>query len=193
MSTSAVLGQLRYTFRHRRVRLALVATTVSAVAMAAVVLLLWWPARHAHQTLVDAIDTQRRVVVDALHARDLAHSYGEATKIVPTLESKLTRAASQAELVTQVEKLARRHGVRIISEAYEEGKNKGAHVPLYLDLALQGPYHSLRQFLRDIPTLPMWSEAQELRLERSREHRGLRAQVRIVTYRRATVAAAGAS
>lgn len=194
MSTSAVLGQLRYTFRHRRVRLALVATTASAVSMAAVVLFLWWPARHAHQTLVDAIDTRRRVVVDALHARDLAHSYGEAAKIVPTLESKLTRAASQAELVTQVEKLARRHGVRIISEAYEEGKNKGAHVPLYLDLTLHGPYRSLRQFLHDIPTLPMWSEAQELRLERSREHRGqLRAQIRIVTYRRATVAAAGTS
>lgn len=194
MSSPVVLTQILYTARHKHVRISLVAAVLGIMGAVVTVFALWLPARYAHEGLVDAVDAKRRVVVETTHARDLARSYGEVAKIIPALESKLARAGGQAELVTQVEKLARRHGVRIVSQAYEEGKSKDAHVPLFLELALQGSYGALRQFLHDIPLLPMWSEVQELRLERSREHGGkLRAQVRIVTYRQAMVATTGAS
>lgn len=171
--------------RHPFVRLGVGVAAAAAVATLTVYLAFWLPAEHAHQALIADIDVKRKGIVTALHAHDVVRAYNQAQKILPSLERKLENAGGQSDLVNHLEKLARKRGVKILSESYEEGKSKGPYAPLHLDIALQGGYPALRAFLRDIPALPAWGEIQELRLERSREGAGqIRAQMRLVTYRR---------
>lgn len=187
-----LLESWRYAARHPLAKTALISHLFLLMAIG-VGLGYWWPAYREHRTLIMQIETQRRAVVDALHAADVTHASRAAKSAAGVLEQKLNASGGQSDLVKSLERLAVKHHVRIISQAYEEGKVKSEYLPLYLDIGLQANYVSLREFLADIHALPVWIEVQEMVFERSREHPGLiKAHLRLLTYRQAANRKAGA-
>ena len=181
-----------YAARHPLVKTATVGILLLLITVG-VELGYWWPANHEQRTLITRIETQRRATVDALHAGDVTRVYRAAKSAVGVLDQKLNASGGQSDLVKSLEKLAVTRHVKILSQAYEEGKAKSEHLPLYLDISLQASYVSLREFLVDIHTLSFWVEAQEMVIERSREHPGLiKANLRLLTYRKAASRKSGA-
>jgi Tfp pilus assembly protein PilO len=178
------LADLRYSARHPFARAGLWASAATAALML-VVLAAWWPAQRERAALEEAIAGQRRALAQAQQTRDLLGAYVKARKDVASLEKKLQYAATQAQLVQNFARLARKHGVKIVSETYEEGRNPGAQPALTAELAVQGGYPALRDFLRDLAALPTWSEVQEVRIESMQGAATRKGRIRIVTYRHA--------
>ncbi len=178
------LQTLRYTLRHPYVRLGLWANGTLAL-LAVVVFAFWWPVTRDHQVLTETVDGKRRQMINALQAGDMLQAYRHAQVAVPKLEEKLRIGARQSELIDHLGRLTRQHDVRVLSQAFEDGKMRGAYLPLQINLTLQGSYSALRDLLDDLPTLPVWTEIQEMNLERSRESPELvRAQLRLLAFRR---------
>lgn len=186
-------GRLRYSARHPWARSGLWACAVAALlAVAAAVA--WWPAERSRAALEERIAAKRASLVQAQQSGELARAYAQAREGVALLEKKLEHAATQAQLVENVARLARRHGVRIVSETYDENAAAaGRNSALIVELSVQGSYPSLRDFLRGLGALPTWSEIQEVRLETVHGAPFQRGRIRIVTYRGAPAAEAKAS
>lgn len=181
-----LLENWRYATRHPVVKTAL-ASLMLLLIMVGIASAYWWPADREHRSLMARIDTLRRAAVEAMQAADVARAYRAVQSAVEVQEQKLNTPGGQADLVKSIERIAVKRRVRIVSQAYEEAKVKGDFAALYLDIGLQADYPSLREFLADLHTLPVWIEVQEMNLERSREHSGLiKASLRLLTYRRAT-------
>ena len=178
------LAELRYGARHPWARAGLRAGAAAAT-LALLALAVWWPAQRERTALEDKIQSKRRDLVQAKQADELLGAYARALKDVALLEKKLQNAATQAQLVENFARLARDRGVKIISETYEEGRGAGAHPSLNTELAVQADYPALRDFLRDLSTLPTWSEVQEVRLESVQGAATQKGRIRIVTYRHA--------
>lgn len=185
MNFAAAWDTLRYALRHRAVRYAALASLVSAFLSAAALAAYWWPAWRTHSALEQAISAKRHAVVAAMSAQEVKKAYESAAKALPVIEHKLSMSRGQSDVVDQLNRLARKRGIRIISESYEEGKAKSAFVPLYLDIALQGSYAEMRGFLADVATLSAWGEVQEVRMEGVRGTPGsVKAHLRLVMYRK---------
>jgi len=173
---------LLYSLRHPWVRAASWAcAAAAALALAAVVF--WLPLSQAQAALENEIAAKRREFVHTERAEELLRAYERARKEVVLLEKKLEHAATQAQLVENIGRLARKHGVRLRGESYEEGRSAGAQPTLTAELTVQGGYRALRGFMRDFATLPTWSEVQEVRLEKERKSTTVRGRIRVVTYR----------
>ncbi len=177
-------AELRYGARHPWARAGLWVWAVAAVLMC-VALAAWWPAQREHSALEDRISGQRRDLVQAQQADELLSAYARASKETAVLEKKLQHAATQSQLVESFARLARHHGVKILTETYEEGRAAGAQPTLSTELTVQAVYPGLRDFLRDLSALPTWSEVQEVRLESVQGAAAQKGRIRIVTYRAA--------
>ena len=177
-------GDLRYSARHPWARAGAWACVLTAGLMLAA-LAAWWPAQREQAALEDAIASKRRGLVQVQQGHDLLAAYTKASKDVALLEKKLQYAATQAQLVENFSRLARRHGVKIVSETYEEGRGSGTQPALIAELSVQGGYPALRDFLRDLSSLPTWSEVQEVRLESASGAPTQKGRIRIVTFRQA--------
>jgi hypothetical protein len=180
---TAWLDDLRTSARHGAARSGILAC-LAAVLMFAAALASWWPAERARSRAEAEIALKRRSLAQARQAQELLEAYGKAVKEVAALEKKLDYAATQAQLVQSFSRLARRHGVRIFGETYEETRGT-AQLALGADLALQGRFPALRGFLSGLSGLPTWSEVLEVRLESASAAGEQKGHVRIVTYRNA--------
>ena len=184
-----LIKDLRYSLRHPAARAGLWACAV-ALAAAGAAFAAWWPEQRAHAALEETLATKRRAVVEGRRAEELARAYREARLHVAALDAKLRHGATQAQLVQGFARLARRHGVRILGETYDEGRN--ARQPqLSAELTLQGSYAGLRDFVADLATLPTWSEVHEVRIENVHGAALQKGRVRIVTYRQPAEARSG--
>jgi hypothetical protein len=175
-------AELRYNARHPWARAGLLVFAVTAALLAAV-LAMWWPAHLNQNDLEQQILAKRRSVARAQQSEELLRAYERSRKEVALLERKLQHGATQAQLVQGFARLARRHGVRIVSETYEEGRNAAAQPALSGELAVQAAYPALRDFVRELATLPTWSEVQEVRIETAHGAATQKGRIRIVTYR----------
>ncbi len=176
------LADLRTSVRHPWAKAGAWACAAALAALGAAAAA-WYPEREAQEVLEQAIVAERRALVEAERAGDLARAYGQARKEVAALDGKLRHAATQAQLVQSFARLARRHGVRIVSETYEEGR--GAQPALSAELTVQGAYPALREFVAELAGLPTWSEVHEVRIESARGAELQKGRIRIVTYRQA--------
>lgn len=182
---------LRYAYRHPWVRWG---AWINLGLLAAVVVaaLARWPVAQQHRALEAAVDGKRKQMVYATQAGEMMRNYRHVQVVVPRLEQKLQAVARQSDLIDSLGRLAREHDVRVMSQAFEEGKPRGAYAPLHVNITLQGRYAALRDFLEKLSSLPLWIEIQEAGLERSRETPGtLRAQLRLTTLRRTAIGGAG--
>jgi Tfp pilus assembly protein PilO len=184
VNIETAIVDVRYSFRHPWIRAGLIATAAVGI-LTLIALAFWWPAKTSRAELEEQIASKRRTLVQLQQADELLRIYTRAQKDVLALEKKLANAATQAQLVEQLGRLARRHKVTVLSETYEEGRSTGSYGVLNTELTVQGSYPALRDFLRSLPELPVWAEVQELRLEAARDAGAVKGRIRIATYRRA--------
>ena len=189
MTINTLVADARYSIRHPWIRRGAMFVAAAGVLML-IAFAFWWPAQNSHVALEEQIATKRRVLVQLQQGDELLRDYTRAQKDIPLLEKKLTNAATQAQLVEQLGRLARRHGVAVVSETYEEGRATGSYRVLNTDLTVQASYPAIRAFLHSLPDLPVWAEIQELRLEAARDAGVVKGRIRIATYRRARISGA---
>jgi Tfp pilus assembly protein PilO len=175
-------ADLRHSARHPWARGGLRACALGVVVLAASAAA-WWPAERGRAALEGEIAAKRRALVQTRQAHELLGAYTKTAKEVVLLERKLDHAATQSQLVESFARLARKHGVKIISETYDAGRPAAAQAGLSAELSVQGAYPALREFLRDLSVLPTWSEVQEVRLETAKESGMQKGRIRIMTYR----------
>jgi Tfp pilus assembly protein PilO len=175
-------GQLRYCLRHRAVRTGAWSCAL-ALGVAVVAAAFWWPVHKRVHSLQEQFTAARREAVDQQQLEQDLAVYARAQTNAARLQAKLAYAATQAQLVEDLAGLARSNDVRIVSEAYEEGRRTGTHGVLNADLAVSGTYRALRQFLDGVAALPSWSEIDAVELERAKEIGAVNGKVRVVTYR----------
>lgn len=182
---------VRYSAGFPPARAGLIAVLGASAMVAVLAVVFWWPVAREHGNLIDDVQRARRATVEAQQTAELIRAYRRAVDTVTTIERKLDTPLRQAKLVESLGQLARKRGVRVLSESYEEGKPQNGYLPLALDLSLQGNYASVHGFLAEIHNLPAWVEVQEARFEGIREAGGrlVRAQIRLVAYRKTVVPA----
>ncbi|HEY6095568.1 MAG TPA: hypothetical protein VIU93_11515 [Gallionellaceae bacterium] len=175
---------LHFAWRHAALRRA---AYVALAAMATVLLTAlawWWPASRQAAALQDEIAARRAVMVNVARMNQIAQAERQAARDIVPLESKLHARSSQADLVQAIARLANAHGVRVISQSFDEGKGTQGNGALYLDLGLSGSYPGLRGMIADLAGLPAWAEVVDASFERgSAAGTPLRAQLRLLTYR----------
>jgi len=178
--------ELRYILRHPRVQSALIAAFASTGLLLLVVLAYWLPARHATQSLVGEIDHYRRIAHDKRYSTELAAAVKRASAQIAEIEKKLDQNAVQSVLVQHLSLLAKRHGLRILTSSYDEGKPQDGFQPMSHELAVQGGYSGLRGFLAEIPSLPTLTVIEDSTITRNRDGGSLKATLFFRTWRRST-------
>ncbi len=185
---SAALAQ-----RHPLVRTGRMAMLVSLALALLVGASYWWPAQRAQAQAAADVDAKRKTLMLAMHAKEIARAHASAAKQIEALERKLNANNVQASLVEQLARLAGKHGIKIVSEVFEQGREQQGYVPLHLELNVQGSYGGLRGFLVGVQALPTWTYVQEGAISADQDRGVLKARLRLVTYRRvATTQARGA-
>lgn len=176
--------------RHPLVRAGRVAVLVALAFALLLGGLYWWPAQRAHAQAAAKVDAKRKTLMVAMHAKEIARAHALAAKQIEALERKLHANNVQASLVEQLGRLAGKHGIKIASEVFEQGREQKGYVPLHLELNVQGSYSGLRAFLVGLQALPTWTYVQEGAISADRNHGVLKARLRLITYRRAAAARA---
>lgn len=184
IAVADVLADVRYSLRHPRVKQLLIASIVLALIAVLVAGFVWYPASAEMNKLRRDIELQRREAVNAVYAGQLSAAYEKAAQVLPELEGKLDHQFTQADLVTDLGKLAGKHQLKLLSQSFEEGKAKNGYQPLRVDIGLQGRYADARKFLLALQTLPSWIVVEQAALRR--EGGGVKVQLQLVTYRKST-------
>jgi hypothetical protein len=92
----------------------------------------------------------------------LVRAVRDAMANVASIEKKLAVPAVQTTLVSQLNSIARRDGVRILVSTYEQAKSTEGSQSWSHDLTAEADYAALRRFvsdLRSMPTLTVIREA----------------------------------
>ena len=192
---ASALSEWRYCLRHPWARLGTLVSAALALAVAGLCLN-WWPKSTTREQLEEAIGAQRIGIARQHGDLELLAAYVRARTDVEALEGKLDYAATQAQQVSDVAQLARKQGITVLSQSYEmrtpkESNDASKDAPaLNTELAVQGSYRSLRNFIALVPSLPSLTQVQEVVLERAREPNLVKGRIRLVTYRRDTAKAA---
>lgn len=179
-------ADLIFSLMHPRVRATIVGFVFSASLALIVGVVYWWPVMHSVNRLNAEIDDRRRAISSTEYNARLAQISGLATQQMALIEKKLETSITQAALVQHTASLARRNNVKIISEAYEEGEAKDGYSPLVHVLTVQAGYSELRGFIAGVQQLPTFTIVQEAILARSSNSPVIKAQLNIITYRRAS-------
>jgi Tfp pilus assembly protein PilO len=181
----AIKEDLFFSLRHPRVRTSIIGFVLSALLALIIGMIYWWPVMHNVNRLRTEIDDRQREISSAEYNIKLAQTSGYAAQQMALIEKKLDTSVTQAVLVQNIATLARRNNVKIISEAYEEGKEKNGYAPLVHELTVQAGYAELRGFISGVQQLPTFTIVQEAILGRSSNSSVIKAQLNIITYRRA--------
>lgn len=184
MTDATLKGDLLFSLRHPLVRTNIVVFVMSMLLLAVVGSGYWWPTKEASESLRTKINDKRREIFNAGFSVKLAQVSGRAAQQVGKIESKLVASTTQAVLVQNLEDLAHRHNVKIISEAYEEGKSNEGYSSFVHELTLQAAYPDLRSFISGLQKLPTFTIVQEAMLGRSSNSHAIKAQLNLITYRR---------
>lgn len=178
------LGDWHYSRRHPLVRRALIALAAATVVLAAMAAY-WYPLYRDVGKLRDQVDAQRREMVEAVYAADLARAAITAQGQFSSLETRLNDRSGQADMVQRMRTLAAKAGVSITNSAFEEGRAVDGYAPLNQHVVVSGSYRGLRQFIGGIYTLPTWSVIEEAAFEQAATPGGVKLELRIVTLRKA--------
>lgn len=172
---------IRYAMKNPLARAGGLACLAAALALAAAGGYRW-PAQRANLELADRVAAGRRALVEARQAEELAKVYAQDLRDVPLLERKLETAVDQTRIIDGLGRLAREHGLRIVNQSYSE--RAGGHAgELVVELAVEGSYGAIRNFLHGLARLPVWLEAQEAQLAKTDEAGVVRGRLRLINYR----------
>lgn len=176
-----------FSLRHPQGRISIIVFTISVLLGLLIGLIYWWPIMHtANKLRIEISDRQRETAIAEYNLK-LVQTSASAAQQIDLIEKKLDASVTQAVLVQNIASLALRTNVKIVSVAYEEGKVKDGFSPLVHILTVQAGYSELRGFIAGLQQLPTFTIAQEAVLSRSSNSSVIKAQLNIITYRRAAV------
>lgn len=185
MKLAALKEDFHFSLRYPRVRACIAVLLISALMGLTIALVYWWPMARTASYLKAEIDDRSREISSVESSIRLAQASSYAIQQMALIEKKLDSSFTQAALVQNIAALAHRHNVLIVSEAYEEGKTKDGYSPLVHEIAVQAGYSELRGFIAGMQQLPTFTIVQEAVLSRSSNSSAIKAQLKIITYRRA--------
>ena len=176
------LPSWKYGFRFPQNRF-LLAVLILACCSTAYTSISWHNAfveAHKQQSNVTRMTDQVR---DKMRLKQLEQAVNEATGELSVWESRFKQRISQATLVEELDTLAQRDGINIISEDFEKPITADNQTLLILDLSLEADYKAIRQFLSHLDTLPALFVLNELSLTRPRSaSQQVQARLRISFY-----------
>lgn len=176
------IGTLRV-LRHPAVQAGWIACLV-ALAIAVLAAAWWWPAHRASAALEQQVDAARRALVDARRAHEVAARHAHHLQVVPQLEARLAAAADQTLIVESLGRLARQHGLRIVSQHYAARTDPATGEGLVIELGVEGPYRAARGFLHGVAALPVWIDVHEVQLDRGADAGSVRGRLRMASFRK---------
>lgn len=185
MTLAEIRAEILFSFRYPRVRASIAGFAFAALFGLAIGAAYWFPLMRSFDKLQVEIDDRRRDIANKEYNLKLAQASARAARQMAQIEKKLDITVTQGELVQNMAMLARRNNVKIISEAYEEGKPQGDYSPLVHEIVVQAGYAELRSFIAGVQQLPSLTIVQEAVLSRTSNLSVLKAQLNIITYRRA--------
>lgn len=180
----AIKISILFSLRHPRVRYCLFGAAISVLFCLLIGAGYWLPTLHAYKQANSEISVHRRNISDIEYQSRLADISGKAAIEVERIERKVDVAVTQAALVQNMALLARKSNVKIVSESYEEGRPLGEYAPLIQLLIVQAGYEELHEFIAGVHRLPSFTLVQEAVFAKSANSTVLKAQLRIITYRR---------
>lgn len=184
-----VLSTLRYGLKHPAARLGSVIGLIATAAMA-IALFSWWPAHRLHEQLTQQIVAAQLSLERAKQAQELARVYFTALQNVPLLEQKMKAAINQTQIVDGLDRLAQESNILLVDQSYIERSGQSSS-NLAIELAVEGEYEAVRNFLHGLHSLPIWIELQEVQLTRSGKTNLLKGKLRIISFRRFNPIASG--
>lgn len=113
----------------------------------------------------------------------MARIHARNVREVPQLERKLEAAADQTKIVDALARLGREHGIGLLNQTYAE-RAKANGGGLVVELAVQGSYEAVRNFLLGLSALPIWIEVHEVQLDRVGDAGEVKGKLRLVSFRR---------
>ena len=185
MNLPDIQEELFFAFRHPRMKISIASFVIFAMLVLAVWATHWLPIRQATARLETGIGERRAEILNASRRDKLARASSIAAQQIAMVEQKLDASSTQAVRVKSIAALARRCKVKIISEGYEEGRQDNGYLPLIHELTVQAGYAELREFIFGVQQLPIFAIVQEAVLTRTAGSSAIKAQLNIITYRRA--------
>lgn len=175
------LSATRYSLKHPAARIGSAVGICAAVALI-IAVFLWWPAHRVHQQLTEQIVAAQHGLQSAQQTQELVQVYAEALHDVPLMEQKMKTAINQTQIVDGLDRLARQSSILIVDQSYTErhGQSKG---DLAIELAVEGQYEALRNFLHGLQSLPIWIELQEVQLAQTGKNNLIKGKLRIISFR----------
>lgn len=181
---SELLQQLRYAARFPLTRYGLFALPVALLLLAIIWLWLWRPLAVQHDELGRSVNDTRQELLAMIRLNELRNDYESTLHAVEAIEAKLERVIPLSEYVERLNRLAREHDVQIINESRQTGRVQGNYQPIYQELVLEAKYESIRRFLSGLSSLPTWTVVNEMRLDKQRNSRLLKASLMLVTFQK---------
>lgn len=142
----------------------------------------WWPVQRTNRELAEDVAEARRALVEARQAEELASIYARNLRDVPILEGKLKAAVNQAQMIEELGRLANAHGLRIAHQSYFQRRRDGGD-ELLVELAIDGPYMGIRDFLYGLAQLPVWLQIEDVQLAKTDEAELVKGRLRLINYR----------
>lgn len=186
MNWNEIYHAITFSFRHSRVRLGGYLFLVTLLCLIFITLAVWFPVYNDYSSAWEQ-NVRSKAEINKISQRNkLAIAYQLNKKRIAKVEKKLTGRNSQVGIINGIDRLAQRSGVSIVSESYNEGENINGYALLNQNLVLEGRYSSIRQFLRELDQLAVWTVPQEVRLKSlPGSNKRIRASLKLAIYTKA--------
>lgn len=183
MNWDEIYRAVYFSFRHSRVRFGAYLFLITLLCSIIITLTVWLPVHNDYSTAW-AQNVQFKSDIHKVNLRDkLAAAYKLNKKHISQIEKKLSIKNSQAGIINDINQLAQRSRISIVSESYDEGESVNGYNLLNQNLVLEGGYSSIRQFLRELEHLPVWTIPQEVRLKILNDNqKRIRASLKLTIY-----------
>lgn len=178
--------EIHFSFKHSRVRMGGYLFLVTLLLLIINSLLVWFPVYQDYSEVWEENKKNQSDIQRISQRNKLAITYNENLKRVSQIENKLNVRNSQSEINYGVSQLAQKNHISIITESYSEGASENGYSLLNQNLVLEGKYSSIRQFLKDINYLAVWTVPQEIQLKTVNDNKyRIRASLKLAIYTRA--------
>ena len=186
MSWSDIYRAIGFSFRSFRVRMGGYLFLTTLLCSVIITLALWLPVYSEYSTAWKENVLSKSEIRKVSLRNELSDAYQLNTKRVSKIEKKLRIRISQAEIINDISRLAQRNGINIVSESYSAGESIEGYELLNQNLVAEGGYSSIRQFLREIDQLAVWTVSQEVRLKNlNAKDKKISARLKLAIYTKA--------
>jgi hypothetical protein len=164
MSTKAAIQHMA---RHPLVIAGNAALALAAAGLAAIALLVWYPARVEAEAAETGLEKAALELRELRYRARLARDYASRLAEVQVLEAKLSLAKPEPEFVRDIEALAAQTAVSIAQFSSRSTEQERGARSASFEFFFNGAYANLRQFMVLLPSLNEFIVIERVSLERN--------------------------